>query len=199
MSISFRALNPEEVEVRVGQVGRNFKIKEPVRTEGNAAVYAGYATFLLYKDARVDMTILDEVVGPERWSRDHKEIKGNLYGGIGIYFPETKNWVWKWDCGTESNTEKEKGEASDSFKRAGTNWGIGRELYTAPRIKLECPVVANENGKGYKLANPFEFYGMYVKELECDELDNKRVITKCVLNIKNFKDDTKVFEYDAYK
>ena len=31
-------------------------------------------------------------------------------------------------------TEKEKSQASDSFKRACFNWGIGRELYSAPFI-----------------------------------------------------------------
>jgi hypothetical protein len=92
---------------------------------------------LLYKDARVDQKILDESVGNMYWQRDHKELKGNIYCGIGIYDKEEKQWVYKWDCGAESNTEKEKGEASDSFKRAGFNWGIGRELYTSPFIWVD--------------------------------------------------------------
>lgn len=101
----------------------------------------GYATILAYKDARVDMNRLDDVVGSENWQRDHKEIHGVVYCGIGICVsnngsPETK-WVWKWDAGSESFTEKQKGEASDSFKRAGFNWGIGRELYDYPLISIK--------------------------------------------------------------
>ena len=89
---------------------------------------------LLYKDARCDMNILDEVVTPMNWQRDHKELKGNIYCGVSIYDGKTDRWVTKWDCGKESYTESEKGEASDSFKRACFNWGIGRELYTAPNM-----------------------------------------------------------------
>lgn len=114
--MNFRNLKAEEIEVRVSQV-----------TEKGCAV-------LLYKDARCDMNILDETVGAFGWQRDHKELKGNMYAGIGIYDQDNDCWVWKWDCGKESYTEAEKGEASDSFKRAGFNWGIGRELYTAPFI-----------------------------------------------------------------
>lgn len=95
-------------------------------------------SLLLYKDSRCDMNILDETVGPENWQRDHKELKGNIYCGVGIdkmrNTTEDPQWIWKWDAGAESYTEKEKGEASDSFKRACVNLGIGRELYTAPFI-----------------------------------------------------------------
>lgn len=116
--MKFRDLNANEIDARVGQVGE------------------GYCTLLLYKDARVDMDILDETVGEDNWQRKHYEVKGNLFCSVGI---NVKNgWVWKDDCGTESNTEKEKGESSDSFKRACVNWGIGRELYTAPLIKVNC-------------------------------------------------------------
>lgn len=104
----------------------------------------GYATILAYKDARVDMNRLDEVLGPENWQRDHKEIKGVVYCGIGVCTTvhgsdegDLLDWVWKWDAGSESFTEKQKGEASDSFKRAGFNWGIGRELYDYPLIKVK--------------------------------------------------------------
>ena len=96
----------------------------------------GYATILAYKDARVDMRRLDEVCGCENWQRDHKELKGNIYCGVGIKCAD--EWIWKWDCGSESYSDKEKGEASDSFKRACFNWGIGRELYSYPvtQVKL---------------------------------------------------------------
>lgn len=92
------------------------------------------ASLLLYKDARVDQKILDEVFGVYGWQRTHQLIGDRLYCTIEIWDDEKKQWVAKQDVGTESNTEKEKGQASDSFKRAGFNVGIGRELYTAPFI-----------------------------------------------------------------
>lgn len=114
--MKFRELRAEEIEVRVATV-----------TEKGCSL-------LLYKNARCDMNILDETVGQMNWQRDHKEVKGNMYAGIGIWDEVKQMWIWKWDCGTESYAESQKGEASDSFKRAGFNWGIGRELYTAPFI-----------------------------------------------------------------
>lgn len=114
--MEFRKLRADEIEARI------------------AIVSEKGCQILLYKNARCDMNILDESVGPLNWQRDHKELKGNMYAGISIYDPQKEMWVTKWDCGTESYTEAEKGEASDSFKRAGFNWGIGRELYTAPFI-----------------------------------------------------------------
>lgn len=92
------------------------------------------ASLLLYKDARVDQKILDEVFGVYGWQRTHQLIGDRLYCTIEIWDDDKKQWVSKQDVGTESNTEKEKGQASDSFKRAGFNVGIGRELYTAPFI-----------------------------------------------------------------
>ena len=97
----------------------------------------GYATILAYKDARVDMQRLDEVFGVFGWQRKHDIIDGRLYCSIGVYNSETKEWIWKQDVGTESNTEKEKGQASDSFKRACFNLGIGRELYDYPIIQVK--------------------------------------------------------------
>ena len=160
-----RPLRADEIEVRVGAVG------------------AKGATMLLYKNARVDMAILDETFGAENWQRDHKEVKGNLYCGIGIWDDKKACWVWKWDCGTESNTEKEKGEASDSFKRAGTNWGIGRELYTSPFIFLPVATVEYKQGNytKYKLYNPKELYGIKVKELKIEKKDSVNTITHLVL------------------
>lgn len=107
----------------------------------------GYGIVLAYKDARVDMNRLDEVCGIENWQRDHKEVKGVVYCGIGIRFND--EWVWKWDAGAESYSDKEKGEASDSFKRAGFNWGIGRELYDYPiiQIKFKDSELREHNGK----------------------------------------------------
>lgn len=114
--MQFRKLRAEEIQCRVGTISQKG------------------LTLLLYKDSRADMDILDETVGAENWQRDHKELKGNMYCGVGIWDEKKGLFAWKWDCGSESFTEAEKGEASDSFKRACVNWGIGRELYTAPFI-----------------------------------------------------------------
>lgn len=124
----FRTLRAEEIECRVGTINEN-----------------GF-TLLLYKDARCDQNILDETVGEMNWQRDHKELKGNIYCGVSIYDAEKGQWITKWDCGAESNTEKEKGESSDSFKRACTNWGVGRALYTAPLIYIKGEVKAKMRG-----------------------------------------------------
>lgn len=85
------------------------------------------AQCVAYIDSRDVMKLLDEVVGVDNWQSDYKEVKGNVYAGIGIKVND--EWVWKWDCGVESNMDKEKGEASDSFKRAAVKWGVGRFLY----------------------------------------------------------------------
>lgn len=97
----------------------------------------GYATILAYKDARVDMNRLDEVAGPSKWKKDYSVINNQLFCGVSIYDAEMSQWVTKWDVGTESMTEKEKGLASDAFKRACFNWGIGRELYDYPMISIK--------------------------------------------------------------
>lgn len=114
-----RTLKAEEIECRVGTInGRG-------------------CSLLLYKDARVDMKILDETYGVGNWQRTHEVINDNLFCTIEIWNDRIKQWVKKQDVGTESYTEKEKGEASDSFKRAGFNVGIGRELYTSPFIWIQ--------------------------------------------------------------
>lgn len=117
MARMFRFLTADEIEVKVKQVKENGLV------------------CLLYKTARTDMDLLDETVGAGNWTNDYKEIKGNLYAGIGI-IQENGGIQWKWDCGIESREDEEgnqkKGEASDAFKRAGFRWGIGRELYTSP-------------------------------------------------------------------
>jgi hypothetical protein len=131
MGIKFRDLRADEVECRIGQVSKQGK----------------GLTLMLYKDARCDMNILDETVGAESWQREHYECKGNMYCKVGVWCDA--QWVWKSDCGTESNTEAEKGEASDSFKRACVNWGIGRELYTAPFIWIPADKCRIDGGKCY--------------------------------------------------
>lgn len=127
--MEFRNLEADEIEVRVSE-----------------AREAG-VTLLLYKNARCDMAILDEVAGPMGWQREHYECKGNLFCRVGLR--DGDQWVWKADAGSPSNFEAQKGEASDSFKRACTNWGIGRELYTAPRIWVPAGAArVRKNGKG---------------------------------------------------
>lgn len=121
---AIRRLRADEIEVRAAQVKKNAK--------GSV-----YASLLLYKDARVDMRLLDETFGPMNWQRSHEIIDGKLYCTISVWDAEKKMWISKQDVGTESNTEKEKGQASDAFKRAGFNVGIGRELYTAPNIYVQ--------------------------------------------------------------
>lgn len=132
---TIRKLYASEIECRVAQCGK----------KGDGA----WCSILLYKDARVDMRILDEVYGPMNWQRRHELIGDRLYCTISIYDSEKKEWIDKQDVGTESFTEKEKGQASDSFKRAGFNVGIGRELYTAPKIfiNLDKGEWKENNGK----------------------------------------------------
>ena len=158
----FRTLRADEIECRIGSINsRGF-------------------TLLLYKDARCDMNILDETVGEFNWQRDHKEIKGVVYCGVGINGRGQSThdeWIWKWDAGSESYTEKEKGEASDSFKRACVNWGIGRELYTAPLIYIRAKT--EPQGKGYALSDKRDGYGYKVAQIEyLDGKISKLIITK---------------------
>lgn len=95
----------------------------------------GFATILAYKDARCDMQRLDDVVGPLNWKREH--LRDNHNCRVSIWNDAIEEWVGKEDTGTESNMDSEKGLASDSFKRACFNWGIGRELYDYPVIQVK--------------------------------------------------------------
>jgi len=118
----------------------------------------GYATILAYKDARIDMQRLDDVCGALNWKREHTRDNHNCI--VSIWNDTTKQWISKEDTGTESNTEKEKGLASDSFKRACFNWGIGRELYDYPiiQIKLNANEFKLENYGGKEVVKPtFDF------------------------------------------
>lgn len=115
---------------------------------------SGWAIILVYKDARVDMDRLDEAVGRGYWQRRHEFKNGILYCSVGLWNKEIGQWVWVEDAGTESNTEKEKGQASDSFKRACFNLGIGRELYDYPTILVQLrPEEFEKNGQRVKQTN----------------------------------------------
>lgn len=166
----FRRLNADEIECRVQS------------NKDNGCI------LLLYKNARCDMNILDETVGQMNWQRDHKELKGVMYAGVGIYNDERNEWVWKWDCGSESNTDAQKGEASDSFKRACVNWGIGRELYTAPFIWInrnDYEVIDKTN----RCKDSFR-----VGEIGYDDAGNISYLT-----IFNKRTDKKVYSYSTGK
>jgi hypothetical protein len=113
-------LNIDEIDFRVQSVNKG-----------------GYATILAYKDARVDMKRLDDVYGAEFWQKKYDLIDNHLFCSVGIFNKEINQWIWKQDVGTESMAEKEKGEASDAFKRACFNLGIGRELYDYPMIQVK--------------------------------------------------------------
>lgn len=174
--MEFRDLRADEIECRVQSVKQNGLV------------------LLLYKDARCDMRILDETVGPENWQREHYDCKGNLFCRVGILCRQQKicddiketlqhlDWVWKSDCGTESNTEAQKGEASDSFKRACVNWGIGRELYTAPFIWVphdKCNL--RDTGKKDKFGNPV--YTCYDKfAVERIAIEDKKITAISIIN-----------------
>lgn len=172
----FRKLKADEIECRIGMI-------KPTGL-----------TLLLYKDARCDMSILDETVGADNWFRDHKELKGRMYCGVGIWNEKLQQIVWKWDCGSESNTEAEKGEASDSFKRACVNWGIGRELYTAPFIWIKKEDCAKFSVVGDK-ARCYDDFSVekitYDKNGEIDGLAIRNKSTGKFAFIKKPKEDEK--------
>ena len=130
MAIKFRSLTENEVECRVATCSERG------------------VSLLLYKDARADMNILDETVGSENWQRKHQVVNGNLFCTVSIFDETKREWISKEDVGVESYTEKEKGQASDSFKRACVNWGIGRELYTSPFIWIPSGSVKMEQKNG---------------------------------------------------
>lgn len=132
MELKFRELRADELQIR------------PTDTNQQ-----GRATLLTYKDARCDMRILDETVGPYGWSKAFKDINGVTYCGVALKDPESGVWIWKWDCGQDDGTDANsvKGTASDAFKRVCFNWNIGRALYTCPKIRINCPDDYYYNGK----------------------------------------------------
>lgn len=145
MTLHFRPLRADEVEARVAIVKENG------------------LSLLLYKDARCDMNLLDETVGPMNWQKTYSRENANCT--VSIWDADKKQWISKEDTGTESFTEKEKGLASDSFKRACFNWGIGRELYTAPFIWItpdKCKI--QPKGQGYTCYDRFKVKTMEVRD-----------------------------------
>lgn len=159
----FRDLREDEIEVRVAQANE------------------WGVNLLLYKDARVDMAILDETVGQANWQNKFYEHKGILFCSLGINTNygkpgTTDRWIWKDDAGVESNTEAEKGNASDARKRSGFAWGIGRELYTSPAIKInpqELTKLKQYNGK-WKCFDEFAVQKIII--------ENKRICALAIMN-----------------
>ena len=145
---------------------------------------SGRATILAYKDARVDMNRLDAVYGVDGWQKKYDLIDGKLFCSVGIFSEKLNQWIWKQDVGTESNTEKEKGQASDAFKRACFNLGIGRELYDYPLIQIQLTdkefdkatgkVTWNFKLKEWKWGSEFDENGVLVKLAAKDENGNLR-------------------------
>lgn len=163
MEYMFRDLRADEIECKV------------------AIIKEKGLSLLLYKTARTDMQLLDETVGAYQWKCDYKEVKGNMYCGISIYHANINEWVTKWDCGVESAFgDKEKGEASDAFKRAGFKWGIGVELYTSPFIYIpaERCEIRQDNGKYTTLD---KFY------VEVIEIKDKEIIALAIKNQKGIR------------
>ena len=157
----FRDLKADEIECRVAQA-----------TEKGVSL-------LLYKDARCDQNILDETVGAFGWMRQHTRDNANCI--VSIWDEKKGQWILKEDTGTESNTEKEKGLASDSFKRACFNWGIGRELYTAPFIWINpdgCTALKQDRDKR-KCYDKFEVQKIII--------ENKKIVALAIMNGKTRK------------
>jgi hypothetical protein len=157
----FRDLRADEIECRVAQ-----------------AKETG-VSLLLYKDARCDQNILDETVGAFGWQRMHTRENANCV--VSIWDENKQQWISKEDTGTESNTEKEKGLASDSFKRACFNWGIGRELYTAPFIwiKAEDCTALKSNGQRMQCFDNFK--------VEKIIIEKKHICAISIINTKSGK------------
>lgn len=169
MAKMFRLLRADEIDARVSTINKNG------------------LTLLLYKDARCDQNILDDTVGPDKWQRKHELINGNLFCSVGIWFNRGDvdgygEWVWKQDVGTESYTEKEKGQASDAFKRACFNWGVGRELYTAPFIWIPAGRYNEYPGKNSK---PTTYDRFKVTKIGYDSNENINYLEIVNTSMKN--------------
>ena len=143
--LCFPLLEAKDIECRIGVVKQD----------------KGFS-LLLYKTARTDARYLDKEVGAMNWQVKYYLLNDTLYCSIGVYNEELKEWVWKDDCGSETQVEKEKGQSSDAFKRAGFRWGIGRELYYTPFIWIESKDTNTDTRKKYD-----------VKSISYDEKTNE--------------------------
>lgn len=168
-----RLLRADEIECRIGTISTNG------------------LSLLLYADARADMKILDEVFGPMNWQRKHEVIGSSLYCTVSVWDGEKKQWISKMDVGTESYTEKEKGQASDSFKRACVSLGIGRELYSAPFIWISAGKVRIEKKSDGRFYTQDKFT---VTDISYNE-ENRTITGLVIVN----RDGNKVYELKVGK
>lgn len=158
-----RLLRADEIECRVAMVNEKG------------------LSLLLFKDARVDQKILDETFTPFGWRRTHQSIDGNLYCTVEIWDKEKCQWIAKQDVGTVSYSEKEKGQASDSFKRACFNWGIGREMYSAPFIWVPAEKVDIKlKGDRYVTSERFSVQSISYNE-------QREIVSLVIVNSKGYK------------
>lgn len=178
-----RNLRADEIDVRV----------QSIKTDKSGACKG--AILLLYKNARVDMDILDETFGKLNWQRTHEFKDGKLYCTVSVWDAEKGQWISREDVGTESNTEAEKGQASDSFKRANVNFGIGRELYTAPFIYIKAEDF-NYYDTGRKSNNQPVYASNDTFSVAEIAIENKTIIG---LSIRNDKTKAIVFTYGTIK
>ena len=175
--VSIRLLRAEEIECRIAMINEKG------------------LSLLLFKDARVDQKLLDETFTPFGWKRSHQVIDGNLYCTVEVWDKEKEQWIGKQDVGTMSYTEKEKGQASDSFKRACFNWGIGRELYTAPFIWIpagRAMIQKKEREQKY-----FTYDRFHVWSISYDEEGKINAVT--IVNQKNeivYSMDARILDID---
>ena len=168
--MEFRLLKENEIDCRVATINEKG------------------LTLLLYKDARVDQNILDETVGNMNWQRHHTRDNANCI--VSIWDESKGQWIAKEDTGTESFTEKEKGLASDSFKRACFNWGIGRELYSAPFIWIGADQATIKQGNNGK----FQCYDKFaVEQILYD--NNRNICALSIIKVKG-KNKERVFLWD---
>lgn len=177
MQIKFPLLKAEDIEIRVNRIIKCYA----ENAQGERVEYYK-ADLLLYKDARVDMYYLDRYVGADSWQRTHRAEGNDFICGISIK-NEAGEWITKEDVGELSNVSANKGRASDAFKRAATNWGIGRELYSSPKIQLilkKYETYINNRTKNVALSNDVSFF---VSEIEYDE--KKRIIKALVIKDGN--------------
>lgn len=169
-NLNIRLLRADEIECRIGTINEKG------------------LSLLLYKDARADMKILDETFGCMGWKRTHQLIDGNLYCTVEVWDNEKEQWIAKQDVGTTSYTEKEKGQASDSFKRACVSVGIGRELYSAPFVWVpaqKCNI--QKRGEKFVCYDKFEVSNIVYG-------DEREIVGLTIIN-----SDTGEVVYNGYK
>jgi len=150
-------METKPIEQKLQELKKTIDFKWRVQSMIPNKANPSHAIMIPYVDARDVQEQLDSIIGISGWQNDFKDIGGRLFGGIGILI--NNEWIWKWDRGVASQTEKEKGEASDCFKRAAVEWGINRDAYTVGTVKLK---VKEYNGKHY----PCDDNGKFLKGKE---------------------------------